>query len=464
MARSSRLGTWIGVVLLLGAACAVVVDQPWHGPVLLSVSSTHGIDAGDLPAVALFALALALATMLVRARDDPAANRRFATRLAGPACALAVGALLLAGVFDDEYAKALVPAGGGTLGGTTEHADGQQADPMDDWTHLAVTYDGSMLRLYVDGTPVSSRAATGSILGTTKPLWIGGNHPYGEYFQGLIDEVRVYNLALSPSKVRTEMSTPIRGSKIASPEAGLVAAYAFDGESKGLAADSSGNGNAGVILGATRTRGRFGGALRFDGDTDVVRVPPSASLNLRSMTLSGWIKAGGQQGGWRTSVHRQTDAYFLMAGGGGIETRLGPLDDARAALLFGTAIVFCLVLASGRAQWFGTRRRRWWLPVVLFLAGSVVDEVLVPSVTLAGATLVAIWFALTATRRSEAILMYVSAAVFTSLSLMSLAGWDGLQPARDDGGIARSAALGVLFVVAALLSTYRAPRWTKGHG
>ena len=36
----------------------------------------------------------------------------------------------------------------------------------------------------------------------TNPLWIGGNSPYGEYFQGLIDEVRVYNRALSQTELR----------------------------------------------------------------------------------------------------------------------------------------------------------------------------------------------------------------------------------------------------------------------
>ena len=461
MARSARLGAWVAVVLLLGAACALLLHQSWHGPIILSLSSSHGIDAGDIPALALFALGLALATSLLPARDPSTGSRRPVIRLAGPACALVFGALLVVGVFDDEEppAEPLLPAGGGTLGGITENAYGEQPDQLHRWTHLATTYDGTTLRLYVNATLVSSRAATGSILGTKKPLWIGGNHPYGEYFQGVIDEVRVYDLALSPSELRAEMSTPIRAAGIAPPP-GLVAAYGFDGGSKRLAVDSSGNGNAGAVVGATRAaRGRFGGALRFDGSSDVVRVPASASLDLgTSMTLSGWIKPGGPQPGWRTLVHRQTDAYFLMAGGGGAKTRLGALDDARAALLLGIAVGFCVVLAIGGSRWFGGRRFWWWAPVVLFLAGSVVDEVLVPTVTLVGATLVAIWFALTASHRSEAMLMYLIAAVFTGLSVMSLAGWGGLEPARDDGGIARSAALGLLLVTAGALSAYRGLR------
>ena len=65
------------------------------------------------------------------------------------------------------------------------------------------------LRLYVNGTQVASRGANGTIQTTANPLWIGGNQPYGEYFQGLIDEVRVYNRALTAADIQTDMNTSI---------------------------------------------------------------------------------------------------------------------------------------------------------------------------------------------------------------------------------------------------------------
>ena len=70
------------------------------------------------------------------------------------------------------------------------------------WTHLAATYDGSVLRLYVNGMQVSTRTLGGSILTSTSPLRIGGNSIWGEYFAGLIDEVRIYNRALTTAKFR----------------------------------------------------------------------------------------------------------------------------------------------------------------------------------------------------------------------------------------------------------------------
>jgi hypothetical protein len=101
------------------------------------------------------------------------------------------------------------PAGGGTLGGSVHYVGGPTANPVNTWTHVALTYDGSALRLYVNGTQAARRAAGGTIQTTTNPLWIGGNQPYGEYFNGLIDEVRVYNRALSQADTQTDMNAPI---------------------------------------------------------------------------------------------------------------------------------------------------------------------------------------------------------------------------------------------------------------
>ena len=65
------------------------------------------------------------------------------------------------------------------------------------WTHVALTHHGAALRLYINGNQVAAKATTGAIETTNNPLWIGGNQPYGEYFNGLIDDLRVYT-ARSP--------------------------------------------------------------------------------------------------------------------------------------------------------------------------------------------------------------------------------------------------------------------------
>jgi PKD repeat protein len=77
------------------------------------------------------------------------------------------------------------------------------------WTHLAATYDGTIQRLYVNGTQVASRAQTGNMMVSSGPLRIGGTEIWSEFFQGRIDEVRVYNRALSASEIQADMNAPV---------------------------------------------------------------------------------------------------------------------------------------------------------------------------------------------------------------------------------------------------------------
>src|SRR5439155_1431726 len=89
------------------------------------------------------------------------------------------------------------PATGITVGGTEQQLRGGTVLPVNTWTHLAATYDGATQRLYVNGVEVAARAQTGAIVSTVNPLRIGGNSIWGEFFQGRIDEVRIYNRALA---------------------------------------------------------------------------------------------------------------------------------------------------------------------------------------------------------------------------------------------------------------------------
>jgi hypothetical protein len=103
----------------------------------------------------------------------------------------------------------LLPSGGGTIGGGVNWVSGSTANPVNAWTHVALTYDGSMLRLYVNGVLASSSAQSGAIQTNSNALRIGGNVPYGEFFQGLIDELRVYNRALSQAEIQADMGAAI---------------------------------------------------------------------------------------------------------------------------------------------------------------------------------------------------------------------------------------------------------------
>jgi concanavalin A-like lectin/glucanase superfamily protein len=97
-----------------------------------------------------------------------------------------------------------------TIGAADRSAVGTSQVPLNTWTHLAATYDGAMLRLYVNGVQAGTRAQTGNITVSASPLRIGGNAVWGEYFAGLIDEVRVYNRALTATEIQTDMNTAVK--------------------------------------------------------------------------------------------------------------------------------------------------------------------------------------------------------------------------------------------------------------
>lgn len=93
--------------------------------------------------------------------------------------------------------------------GTFNEVRGTNPVPANTWTHLAATYDAKTLRLFVNGIEVSSEPLRGPLLASAGPLRIGGNSIRGEYFQGMIDEVRIYNRALSPPEIEADMHTPL---------------------------------------------------------------------------------------------------------------------------------------------------------------------------------------------------------------------------------------------------------------
>ncbi len=94
-------------------------------------------------------------------------------------------------------------------GGTSYTTVGSAQLAIGQWAHLAATYDGSALKLYVNSTLAGTFNVSGSINTTTGALRAGGNSVWSEWFNGLIDEIRVYNHALTQPEIQADMNTPI---------------------------------------------------------------------------------------------------------------------------------------------------------------------------------------------------------------------------------------------------------------
>ena len=100
--------------------------------------------------------------------------------------------------------EGLIDVGGGALA-----LSGTGALPLNSWSHLATTFDGSIQRLFLNGVQIAALAGFGSLIQTTGALRIGGNSLWGEYFSGALDDMRIYNRALSTTEIQTDMNTPV---------------------------------------------------------------------------------------------------------------------------------------------------------------------------------------------------------------------------------------------------------------
>jgi hypothetical protein len=90
--------------------------------------------------------------------------------------------------------------------------------PANTWSHLAQTYDGSNMRLYVNGVQVATRAQTGSISASAEALRMGGAGSGSYSFAGRIDDVRIYNRSLSQADIQLDMTTPVAGGVAVPPD------------------------------------------------------------------------------------------------------------------------------------------------------------------------------------------------------------------------------------------------------
>jgi hypothetical protein len=113
------------------------------------------------------------------------------------------------GIVYSVYAsEGSVPVGQVFVGGEWS-ARGVVSLPLAEWTHVASTFDGVVVRLFVNGVLAGSASVPGVMVASAGPLRIGGNGVWGEWFRGVIDEVRVYERPLSAAEIQRDMLTPI---------------------------------------------------------------------------------------------------------------------------------------------------------------------------------------------------------------------------------------------------------------
>ncbi len=94
-------------------------------------------------------------------------------------------------------------------GAVTEYLDSGRTPAVGQWQHLSATYDGSVARFYVDGFETASKSFTGNV-GDSNTWRVGAYGPGpGGFFDGAIDEVRVYDQPLTAQEVLADFAAPI---------------------------------------------------------------------------------------------------------------------------------------------------------------------------------------------------------------------------------------------------------------
>jgi len=188
--------------------------------------------------------------------------------------------------------------------------------------------------LYKNGVELNSVAVTGTPTAATNNLYIGEwVTDLGKYaFNGLIDDVCIYNRALSAAEIRYHYN---RG--------GPVAHWKMDEGSGQTVFDSTENNNDGTIPGsaemATSTvygwvSGKYGSALSFDGVDDYIDCGNNSSLQFGTgdFTIGYWGKRisavgttewaitrspyPGDTDGWRFGLNTSNQLYFRDLEGG----------------------------------------------------------------------------------------------------------------------------------------------------
>jgi len=139
------------------------------------------------------------------------------------------------------------------------------------WQHLAFTYDGTYIRLYKNGNLIDSTAANGTITQTTQSFNLGMLDYQGSafHFNGRLDEIRLWDVALSQTEINSWMCAPI---DLTHPNYNNLMGYWRLNAGQGtIVDDQTANGNNGALIGAVQwqvTTSCFASTIQVQGCTD----------------------------------------------------------------------------------------------------------------------------------------------------------------------------------------------------
>jgi hypothetical protein len=181
--------------------------------------------------------------------------------------------------------------------------------PTNQWVHVAVTVSSNKLVSYfINGAAAGSWNASAYNVEIGPAITLGDNS--ARRFNGLLDDVRIWNVARAPEQIAEDMRHPLTGT-----EASLVACWKLDDGAGTTAVDSSPNVRNGLLVNGplwtpSTVPAFWGTALSFDGVDDYVQAGNIPLANA-SFTLEAWARRDS------------TNTIDFIAGQGGIGNNVG---------------------------------------------------------------------------------------------------------------------------------------------
>lgn len=223
-----------------------------------------------------------------------------------------------------------------------------------EWYHLAAVTDGTNGSIFINGVaqplshqivadvftsldngPISAECA-GVPDVSRMSSYIGRSNWSGDaYTNGRMDEVRIWNTALTGDQIQAWMYREVDATHPAVQD--LSGYWQFDEAGGSIAADTSQSGNPGTLANmdsGTRapslSEAVFGNALEFDGVNDYVEIPDAEELDLStSFTLSAWIYRIGNSSAWERIISKSDNSnydYWMQVNGSTDALQCGFID------------------------------------------------------------------------------------------------------------------------------------------
>jgi len=216
------------------------------------------------------------------------------------------------------------------------------------WHHVAATYDGTTVRMYIDGAAVTptliGTANTGPVATNTNPLTLGSQPGYGEYYRGAVEEARVYNTVLTQAQILNDMF-----STSSAVPASQVAYYNFDqgtagGTNTGVTTlpDASGNGRTGTLSNFALTGTTSNWVRSFPTITGISPTSGTAGTNVvvsgtNLMDVTAFRFNGTAVAPFTTPTYDLTATFAVPSGA---STGLVSLSSAQLARYFGPEFTY----------------------------------------------------------------------------------------------------------------------------